>query len=132
MTSLNSSRVFACHAGSSWFGRVRGSGAATAEVAEKASRTPSSLRIQISRIRRRTLSPKRGSSSGDAVPFRKIFRAAHFLETADRSLELEAAVAGRIKSLGFGVGCREQFHLVLVERVDQRDEPRRFVAHVGA
>ena len=55
----------------------------------------------------------------------------HFLEPADGALELEAAVAVGIEPLGLGIGRGEQFHLMLVERVDQRHEARRLVAHVA-
>ena len=66
------------------------------------------------------------------MPFGKIVSALHFLEAADGALELETAVARRIKIGGLGVGGGEQFDAMLVERVDQGDEPRRLVAHFAA
>ena len=38
---------------------------------------------------------------------------------------------GGIESCGLGVGGGEQLHLMLVQRVDQRDEARRLVAHLA-
>src|SRR4029079_6652481 len=77
-----------------------------------------------------TLRVPRYSSSGGAVALREIFRAAHFLEAAGGALEFEAPVAFRAEIFGLRIRCGEQLHLMLVERVDQGDEARRFIAHV--
>src|SRR5215218_1321921 len=98
MTCLNSSRVFACQAGSSLVGTVRGSVAATADVALSASRTARNLRIAALPQNTDTLSAARGRSSGDAVTLRQIFRASHFLQPADGPLEFEAAVSFRVET----------------------------------
>src|SRR5438270_156177 len=79
-----------------------------------------------------TLLAPSAASSGGAVPFGQIFGAAHLFEPAGGPLELEAAVAGGIEAVGRGASGSEQLHLMLVERVDQRHEPRRFVAHCRA
>src|SRR5690606_16727762 len=60
-----------------------------------------------------------------------VFRALHFLEPADRAFELEAAISGPVEVFGFGCRRDEELDLVLVERVDQRDEARGLVPHVG-
>ena len=78
-----------------------------------------------------TLPIRSVASSDRAMALRQIFGAAHFLEAADGALELEAAVARRIESLRLGVRGGEQLHLMLVERVDQRDEARSLVAQSG-
>src|SRR5689334_5568832 len=78
----------------------------------------------------RTLPAHAAASSYSTMPLRKILGAAHFLEPADRALELEIAVARWIKSLRLGIGGGEKLHLMLVERIDQSHEPRSFVAHL--
>ena len=59
------------------------------------------------------------------MAFAEIVGALHFLEPADRPFELELAISGRIKSLRFGIGGRQQLDPMFVQRVDQRREPRR-------
>src|SRR4051812_4590148 len=102
---LKTARVFACQAGSSFVGTVRGSTAASAEVATKASRTASGKRIT-------DFSPKSlwsdligaltGSSRG-AVPFGEIFYAAHLFQAAGSTLEFEISGALEIEVSGLGV-----------------------------
>src|SRR4051794_13825385 len=104
MACLNTSRVFDCHAGGNCVGTVRGSVAATADVAVKANKIPSAIRMNFSLpgLRCATLPIAGAASSYDAMALRKIFGAAHFLEPAHCALELEAAVARRIETCRFG------------------------------
>ena len=53
----------------------------------------------------------------------KVVGAAHFLEAADGALELEDAVASRVKPNRLGIGGGEQFDLMFVKRVDQNQLP---------
>src|SRR4029453_1827314 len=68
----------------------------------------------------------------EAVPFAEVVGALHFLEPASRSVELEPAVARRIQVGRIGISGGEQLHAMLVERIDQRHKPRRFIAHFRA
>jgi hypothetical protein len=56
----------------------------------------------------------------------------HLDQARGGALELEGAVALRVELGGLRVGGGEELHLVLVERVDQRDEARGLVAVLRA
>ena len=62
----------------------------------------------------------------------EIVLGAHLFEAADRAVELEAPVAAFVEVAGLRIGGGEELDLVLVQRVDQRDEARGLVAVLGA
>src|SRR4051812_37520126 len=66
------------------------------------------------------------------MALRQILVRPHLFQPADSSVELEASVPLFVELGGFGVGGGEQLDLMLVERVDQADEARRFVAVLRA
>src|SRR5579863_3306373 len=66
-----------------------------------------------------------------AMTQRQIILALHFDQPAGGAFEFEASVAGFVEVFGRGVGGNEEFDFVFVERVDQGDEARGFVAVFG-
>ena len=60
----------------------------------------------------------------------KILFRPHLFQPADRAVELEPAITALVEQVRFRIGGGEQLDLLLVQRVDQRDEPRGLVAIV--
>src|SRR6476469_1122999 len=63
------------------------------------------------------------TASVDAMSLGQILGRAHLLQSADRSLKLECARAGRVQLRRFSIGRRQQLDLMLVQLVDQGYEP---------
>lgn len=62
------------------------------------------------------------------MPLRQIILALHFHKARNGPFKFKAAVAVHIQLLRRRIGRGDQLHFILVQRIDQRDEPRGFIA----
>ena len=62
------------------------------------------------------------------MPLRQIIQTLHFHQARDGAFELKPTIALGVKNAWQRIGSRNQLHLMLIKRVNQRHEPGSFIA----